>query len=90
MSVNNYIENVTVPNLDNDATAENTDDNDGVQRVTADAPALSEYLSNLNCTACPKNCSLLAPKCSKGLSQAAAAEVDYYEEYGEELEISLN
>ncbi len=38
---------------------------------------LEEYLGNLHCTACHRNCSLLSPKCGKGTNQANQAEAAY-------------
>ena len=45
--------------------------------------SLEDYLSSIKCTACSKHCLLIAPKCNKGVKQAAQAETDYYEIYGE-------
>ncbi len=87
-SANNYLNNINVPVLSDKATAESNQGNDEIQTSSEEIPTLSKYLSNLTCTACPKNCSLLAPKCSKGVAQAAAAEVDYHEEYEEEISTS--
>lgn len=45
--------------------------------------SLEDYLSSIKCTACSKHCLLIAPKCNKGVKQAAQAETEYYEIYGE-------
>ncbi|MEQ8201025.1 MAG: DUF4405 domain-containing protein [Syntrophomonadaceae bacterium] len=46
------------------------------------AITLTQYLSNLYCTGCSKQCSLLSPQCSIGVSQAAAAQQKYTAIYG--------
>lgn len=86
VSANNYFKNIALPIMDNTNVSDNNEDDGQLTAVADETPTLSEYLSNLYCTACPRNCSLLAPMCSKGVAQAAAAEVDYYEEY--EMDIS--
>lgn len=44
-------------------------------------PTLEEYLENLHCTGCRKQCSLLKPKCRKGQAQAEEAIEEYYRIY---------
>lgn len=48
-----------------------------------EAPTLEEYLSELYCSGCGRGCSLLNPRCGKGTEQAAQAEAEYYQLYGE-------
>ncbi|WP_368294489.1 ferric reductase-like transmembrane domain-containing protein [Dehalobacter sp. TBBPA1] len=44
--------------------------------------SLDEYLSQLHCNGCHKNCSLLYPQCDKAQGEIRAAEQDYQELYG--------
>lgn len=48
-----------------------------------EVPTLEEYLSELYCSGCGRGCSLLNPRCGKGAEQAAQAEAEYYQLYGE-------
>jgi len=49
---------------------------------TTNQVSLTQYLGNLICTGCSKHCSLLAPQCSIGVSQAATAQQQYIAIYG--------
>lgn len=51
----------------------------------ASTPTLEDFLGSMHCTACRKNCSLLAPQCSKGVRQAQQAEASYENTYGASL-----
>ena len=42
-----------------------------------DSTSLEDYLGNLICTACHRGCSLLNPRCSRGVSQADQAQAQY-------------
>ncbi|MCG1025129.1 MULTISPECIES: cytochrome b/b6 domain-containing protein [Dehalobacter] len=44
--------------------------------------SFDEYLSQLHCNGCHKNCSLLYPQCDKAQGEIRAAEQDYQELYG--------
>ncbi|NBJ16426.1 MAG: DUF4405 domain-containing protein [Dehalobacter sp. 4CP] len=44
--------------------------------------SLDEYLSQLHCSGCHKNCSLLYPQCDKAQGEIRAAEQEYQELYG--------
>lgn len=44
-------------------------------------PTLEEYLGNLHCTGCHRNCSLLNPRCGRGQSQAEQAQEEYSQIY---------
>ncbi|RJE48573.1 MULTISPECIES: cytochrome b/b6 domain-containing protein [unclassified Dehalobacter] len=44
--------------------------------------SLDEYLSQLHCNGCHKNCSLLYPQCDKAQREIRVAEQDYQELYG--------
>ena len=46
--------------------------------TTAVAQTLNDYLGKLICTGCHNRCSLLSPRCSKGVVQAQQAEQAYY------------
>lgn len=65
-----------------------------VQSSTTDqiaTPSLSEFLSNLTCTACPRNCPLIAPQCGRADAQIQSAEEEYNQLYGstEDLQITV-
>ncbi|AFV01767.1 hypothetical protein UNSWDHB_2833 [Dehalobacter sp. UNSWDHB] len=45
--------------------------------------SLDEYLSQLHCGGCHKNCSLLYPQCDKAQREIRVAEQDYQELYGD-------
>jgi hypothetical protein len=85
ISVGNFVNTGAVVYVgDEDDDEEEINDetyNSSVSAIVGETPTLNEYLSNLYCTACPRNCSLLAPQCSKGVGQAAVAEVEYEETY---------
>lgn len=83
ISVGNFVNTGAVVYTDNQDDEEINDEtyNSNVSAIVEETPTLDEYLSNLYCTACPKHCSLLAPQCSKGVGQAAVAEVEYEETY---------
>ncbi len=51
--------------------------------AAAEEVSLSEYLSGLFCTACPKHCSLADPRCGKGEVQASEATEQYNALYGQ-------
>lgn len=51
--------------------------NDGGETLS-----LSDYLESMHCTACPKYCSLLTPKCRKADPQISTAKISYQEQYG--------
>ena len=44
--------------------------------------SLDEYLSGLFCNQCGKHCSLISPRCGRGMEQASIAEAEYYQIYG--------
>lgn len=44
---------------------------------TTNDDGLNKYLSNLICTACPKRCPLLYPRCGRGVQQAQRAKAQY-------------
>jgi len=46
-----------------------------------DVPSLSEFLAQLRCGGCGKNCSLLNPRCGVGNQKAQQAEAEYYATY---------
>ncbi|WP_373483516.1 hypothetical protein [Acetobacterium sp.] len=46
-----------------------------------DVPSLSEFMSQLRCGGCGKNCSLLNPRCGVGNQKAQQAEAEYYATY---------
>ena len=46
-----------------------------------DTMSLSDYLGDMHCTACHKNCSLLSPQCGKADRQIKAAKSSYQELY---------
>jgi len=46
-----------------------------------DVPSLSEFMSQLRCGGCGKNCSLLNPRCGVGNQKAQQAEAEYYVTY---------
>lgn len=52
--------------------------------TTQVAKTLNEYLGNLHCTGCGKHCSLLAPQCNRGRTNAQTATQEYYSTYGTE------
>ena len=49
----------------------------------AAVPTLQDYLKNLHCGGCGRNCFLLNPHCMRGARKEAQAESAYYEQYGE-------
>lgn len=77
--------------LENNASFEATDygktENDERDKQTftdpaaEDIPTLEEYLGNLHCTGCHRNCSLLNPRCGKGRAQADQAQEKYSQIY---------
>jgi hypothetical protein len=82
ISVGNYFNNEAVIYLNDDEEEINDETyNSNISVNLEETPTLDEYLSNLYCTACPRNCSLLAPMCNKGVGQVAVAEVEYEETY---------
>ena len=46
-------------------------------------PTLQDYLKNLHCGGCGRNCFLLNPHCMRGARKEAQAESAYYELYSE-------
>lgn len=50
--------------------------------VSGEVPTLSQFLSNMICGGCHRNCSLISPRCMKGRAKAESATVEYYETYG--------
>jgi len=46
-----------------------------------DTMSLSDYLGDMHCTACHKNCSLISPQCGKADRQIKAAKISYQELY---------
>ncbi|WKY48783.1 hypothetical protein Q5O24_05550 [Eubacteriaceae bacterium ES3] len=44
-------------------------------------PTLNEYLSQLRCGGCGKNCSLINPRCGRGQQKASNAQQEYYATY---------
>ena len=46
--------------------------------------SLEEYLSGLFCNQCGRHCSLLSPRCGRGVEQASAAEAEFYQIYGDQ------
>lgn len=49
--------------------------------ASEDIPTLEEYLGNLYCTGCHRNCSLLNPRCGKGQAQSEQAKEEYSQIY---------
>ena len=49
-----------------------------------EAVSLEEYLSSLFCNQCGRHCSLLSPRCGRGVEQASAAEAEFYQIYGDQ------
>ena len=45
------------------------------------APTLEDYLKNLRCGGCGRNCPLLNPHCMRGARKEAQAESAYYQQY---------
>lgn len=52
-----------------------------VTELEPDVPSLSEFMSQLRCGGCGKNCSLLNPRCGVGNQKAQQAEAEYYATY---------
>ncbi|MBQ9268242.1 MAG: hypothetical protein IJ206_01865 [Oscillospiraceae bacterium] len=52
-----------------------------------DVPSLEDYLSNLHCGRCGRNCYLSNPHCRTGRGKAETATAEYYAEYGDESEL---
>jgi len=73
-SSNTTLKNGTSGNASDDSSITTT------STVTADntTGTLEEYLGNMICTACSKQCSLLSPQCSRGTEQATVAEQEWY------------
>lgn len=46
-------------------------------------PTLEDYLSQLHCGRCGRNCLLSNPRCRTGQNKAEAATTEYYAEYGD-------
>ncbi len=46
-------------------------------------PTLEEYLKNLHCGGCGRNCFLINPRCMRGARKESQAESAYFEQYGE-------
>lgn len=46
-------------------------------------PSLEDYLSTLFCSGCHRHCSLISPRCGKGVEQAEQAKEEYVQMYGE-------
>ena len=57
----------------------------GQENATAPAviPTLEEYLKNLHCGGCGRNCFLLNPHCMRGARKEAQAESAYFQQYSE-------
>lgn len=66
-----------VPAVDNSASTQTTIETQPAPTV----PTLSEFLSQLRCGGCGRNCSLLNPRCGTGASKAQQAESEYYATY---------
>ena len=80
----------TLGGEDQQAIADGEDNSNSEEILIEEEPvpevaevSLEDYLSSIKCTACSKHCLLIAPKCNKGVKQAAEAETEYYEIYGE-------
>ena len=67
--------------------ADEADEGDKTSQEGASTPAavptLQDYLKNLHCGGCGRNCFLLNPHCMRGARKEAQAESAYYEQYGE-------
>jgi hypothetical protein len=66
-----------VPAVDNTASTQTTIETQPAPTV----PTLSEFLSQLRCGGCGRNCSLLNPRCGTGASKAQQAQTEYYATY---------
>ena len=67
--------------------ADEADEGDKTSHEDASTPAaiptLQDYLKNLHCGGCGRNCFLLNPHCMRGARKEAQAESAYYELYSE-------
>ena len=67
--------------------ADEADEGDKTSQEDASTPAaiptLQDYLKNLHCGGCGRNCFLLNPHCMRGARKEAQAESAYYELYSE-------
>lgn len=64
---------------DTDQSSTTSDDDDDTD--TSNIPTLMEYLNTFNCSACGRHCSLAAPQCGRGESQADEKTEVYNELY---------
>lgn len=48
---------------------------------TGETISINEFLSKMYCTACPKNCLLISPRCGKAEPQIQAAKAEYQQLY---------
>lgn len=63
---------------------ENTDNVIAEEKVVAEEKvSLADFLGNMYCTACPKHCPLLNPKCGRAQPQINAAKIEYQKIYGD-------
>lgn len=58
-----------------------------IAEPTDSGPTLADYLSSLFCTGCEKHCSLLSPRCDRGILQQEAARQEYQAIYSSNVTI---
>ncbi len=93
-----FVASTNIDFTSNLATSQVTNDSESrvettVQSSTNDdvvTPSLSEFLSNLTCTACPRNCPLIAPQCGRADAQIHSAEEEYNQLYGSTSDLKIN
>lgn len=79
------------PNDTDSTIEEGTSNNETVESDTQEdvtvaetnAPTVEEYLGDLVCTACPRHCPLLTPRCMKGERQKQSEIAVYEQQYGQ-------
>lgn len=85
---NSFTETPSAADESGEETLSEDDDEDEQpsETVTAapepDVPTLDDYLRNLRCSGCRRNCSLANPRCMNGARKASQAESEYYSLYG--------
>ena len=75
----------TVPEKAPEETeTEKKEDETQIEKQTQEpaAPTLEEYLGNLRCGGCGRNCTLANPRCMRGARKQSSAKSDYSEMYG--------
>lgn len=93
-----FIANANVDLPSNDMSEAATNQTDSQDTVTSQSPAatadttptLAEFLSNLTCTACHRNCPLTAPQCGRGDVQIQSAEEEYTQLYGSVTNLQID